>query len=150
MGTATFLVDLSFTNLSGTIPDGISPGNVFDISFTNIAGSIPASLTNKFTVLRARHTKLEGTIPSARTSFSFDELDLSGTDVSGTIPWSSWQSFKRLDLSRSKISGTIPAALAKIDFEVLDLSWTDVSGPIPDELCERCNTNSSKCNFQVW
>jgi hypothetical protein len=155
------LVDLSFTNFSGTIPDGISAGTVFDVSFTKIAGCIPDSLANKFTTLRAKHAKLEGTIPSASASFAFDELDLSGTNVSGTIPWSSWDSFRRLDLSRSKVSGTIPASLAKIDFEVLDLSWTDVSGTIPEALCERCNYNStdpgggptpgwvSPCKFQV-
>ncbi|KAM7263815.1 hypothetical protein ACFE04_001498 [Oxalis oulophora] len=107
-------LDISWTNVSGPVPEFISDFNLtfLDLSFNNLSGSIPSSLS-----------KLE----------SLNTLYLDRNKLTGTIPDSIGE-FKQeiyLELSHNQLSGPIPETFTKLDLFSFNVSYNKLSGQIP-------------------
>ncbi|KAL1533791.1 non-specific serine/threonine protein kinase [Salvia divinorum] len=136
-----FLLTVRRNQLSGIIPSSI--GNLVDLSYNNLSGSIPpqiSKLSSIAVVLNLSHNVLTGTIPSeVGTLRNLAAMDLSYNRLSGTIPTSlgSCVVLSSLRLGRNALQGEIPESLRDLrGLEYLDLSHNNLSGLIPKFLVE--------------
>ncbi|XP_024985144.1 receptor-like protein 7 [Cynara cardunculus var. scolymus] len=136
-------LDLSYTNLSGEIPDSISHLKSFNhlvLSRTYLSGKIPNSIGHLKSLnhLVLSHTNLSGEIPESIGHLkSLNLLDLSHTNLSGNIPDSigHLKSLNRLSLSHTNLSGEIPDSIGHLEsLNHLDLSYINFSEEIPESI----------------
>ncbi|GJX70312.1 leucine-rich repeat protein [Tanacetum coccineum] len=112
----TFLLDLSYNNLSGSIPSEIKDLrmlNILDLSYNNLSGNITSSLGGciSLTTLNLRGNIFQGIIPSSLSSLrGLEVLDISQNNLSGNIPqfFDKWFSIQFLNLSFNDFEGEVP------------------------------------------
>ncbi|XP_020084212.1 LRR receptor-like serine/threonine-protein kinase RCH1 [Ananas comosus] len=96
-------LDLSFTSLSGNIPDWIGNLNnlsILDLSENSLSGSIPASLGKlpKIRELSFNHNKLNGTVSESLGNLNeLTSLDLSSNSLVGVLSEHHFYNLTRLD-----------------------------------------------------
>ncbi len=142
-GTTVQMLDLSWNDLSGSIPPEV--GNLtglawLDLSFNQLLGSIPAELANlkSLDYLDLSFDQLSGPIPTELGNLArLTRLDLSHNQLTGPIAAevASLYSLQYLDLSQNQLTGPIPLELAGLrNLRHLALSFNRFTGPIPIEL----------------
>ncbi|KAH7315542.1 hypothetical protein KP509_21G054300 [Ceratopteris richardii] len=153
--SAISVLDLSFNNISGTIPSAMFSdcGSLswLDLSHNSIEGAIPEgiSLCSTLTHLDLSHNLLTSTIPpdiivpssTVLINTSMNHLNLSFNELSGHLP-DAFQSpvLTELDLSTNGFEGPIPPSLsASPSLQILNLSSNGLSGPIPSSMSKLIN-----------
>ncbi|KAG6595656.1 Polygalacturonase inhibitor, partial [Cucurbita argyrosperma subsp. sororia] len=106
-------LDISWTKISGTIPDflsSLSNLSYISLSFSNLSGAIPSSLSKlpNLSSLQLDRSKLTGQIPDSFGDFKAENFNLY--------------------LSHNKLTGKIPPSLSKVDFSAIDLSRNKLEG----------------------
>eukprot|EP00250_Pteridium_aquilinum_P019829 c24590_g1_i1 orf=204-2549(+) len=148
-------IDLSFNNLSDTIPPSSLPAlRELHLSHNSLQGPIPAQLTAlpSLALLDLSHNLLNGTFPLPLTLFSpnLSSLDLSFNALTGPLPpqIGNLSHLKFLDLSNNRFNSVIPAQLGNITvLETLDLSENSFNGTLPSSLARLKNLTSFNCSF---
>ncbi|RID66913.1 hypothetical protein BRARA_D02023 [Brassica rapa] len=151
------MLDLSFNNFTGSLPDPplsiklfLASRNSFtgdiplstcdrsyldalDLSYNNFSGAIPQSLS-KFKILNLRKNNLHGIIPNAFSSSSpLQTLDVGYNRISGQLPSSlvNFSSLRFLSVDHNNIKDLFPFWLKVLpDLQVLTLSSNTFHGPI--------------------
>ncbi|OVA09699.1 Protein kinase domain [Macleaya cordata] len=137
----SFVVDLSFNNISG----GISQDFLFDClqltgfkaAYNQIGGSIPPSIVDSemLQYIDLRGNRLTGSLPDTLGKLKdLKWILLGGNNLTGEIPaqFGDLASLTVLDLSANVLSGIIPSSLANAaNLEELLLDHNRLSGEIP-------------------
>ncbi|XP_004959355.3 probable LRR receptor-like serine/threonine-protein kinase At3g47570 isoform X1 [Setaria italica] len=137
--TSLVRVDLSYNDLSGSIPEeiGAIPRlKTLILAGNRLAGIIPLSLGTsaslRYVDLAANN--LSGAIPYFQKTTSLQLLDLSANFLSGSIPASlgNVSSLNYIRLAQNNLKGSIPEALGHIlNLSILDLGYNQLSGNVP-------------------
>ncbi|XVF03678.1 hypothetical protein REPUB_Repub05bG0014200 [Reevesia pubescens] len=122
-------LDLSFSNLSGSIPrslGNLSQLSYLDLSFNHLSGQIPSSITN---------------LPNEVNVFpNLIYVDLSSNLLNGTLP--SWlfniSSLKVISLSDNMLTGPIKEFQYK-SLEFISFSYNKLQGPLPSSISQQVN-----------
>nr|GEV16993.1 protein kinase-like domain-containing protein [Tanacetum cinerariifolium] len=132
---------LGDNKLSGKMPKQLlqlpSLTNFLDLSYNNLSGSIPSEIKElkMLSYLDLSYNNLLGNITSSLGEcISLTELYLHGNIFQGIIPssFSSLRGLKVLDISQNNLSGKIPQFLDKWNsLEFLNLSFNDFEGEVP-------------------
>ncbi|XP_049387384.1 LRR receptor-like serine/threonine-protein kinase GSO1 [Solanum stenotomum] len=134
-------LDISFTGISGELPDSIgtfSSLNILNLHRCQFSGSIPDSIGNLTQIreLILSHNHFTGHIPSTISKLKhLTSLDLSDNSFSGEIldVFSNLKELRTLYLSDNSFSGEIPDVFSNLkELRYLDLSDNSFSGEIPD------------------
>ncbi|XP_065847411.1 receptor-like protein EIX2 [Euphorbia lathyris] len=116
--TSLKMLDLSFNNLNGEIPDWL-----FDVG-------------HSLEYLILGRNNLSGSIPEAFGSvISLVKLDLSGNNIEGPLPTylcKKNSSLRELDLSHNNLNGTLEVLPCLSNLNVLDVSWNSFKGIVTD------------------
>ncbi|KAH7571173.1 hypothetical protein JRO89_XS05G0263700 [Xanthoceras sorbifolium] len=152
------VLDVSFTGLSGRLPNSI--GNLksmteLNLQGCNFIGSIPASLGNltKLTDLIISFNNFSSCIPPSLSNLrSVRTLALEDNHFVGTIPeiFVNLTQLSHLDLSGNQLSGPIPSSLSGLsNLEYFDLSGNSLNGTIPSSISElvKLDTISVSSNY---
>ncbi|KAI4353938.1 hypothetical protein L6164_002857 [Bauhinia variegata] len=135
------VLDLSFNNLSGNIPNCWTYGQsltTLNLANNHLSGPIPDSFGSLITLLTLSldRNNISGKIPlSLKNCKSLVLLDLGYNQLSGTIP--TWigeelQPLKALILSSNAFEGYIPLQLCQLkELVILAISLNQLSGAIP-------------------
>ncbi|KAD3066685.1 hypothetical protein E3N88_34565 [Mikania micrantha] len=133
----------SNNSLTGEFPSSIcnSPSlELLDLSFNNITGSIPPcleKLSNSLIVLNVRSNNLQGAIPNICTNESkLQMISLSDNKLEGQVPRSleNCESLQILDLGYNLIEGMFPFWLGTLsDLQVLILRFNKLRGDLPHQ-----------------
>ncbi|KAF8042001.1 hypothetical protein BT93_A0562 [Corymbia citriodora subsp. variegata] len=117
-GSLKILV-LSFTNISGRLPDSF--GNLRNLSRIELLncsfdGNIPSSFTNlsRLSYLDFSFNNFNGSIPSVSKSINLTQINLSHNKLTGQIDSTQWESLSSLlvlDLGFNLLEGNIPSSL---------------------------------------
>ncbi|KAI5056073.1 hypothetical protein GOP47_0029594 [Adiantum capillus-veneris] len=151
-GSTLSTVDLSFNNLTGTIPPELFSqcGSLtwLDISYNSIEGSIPegVSVCSTLVYLDLSHNLLKSTLPidiliplssssskDTKISASLTHLNLSFNELGGELP-DTLQSpvLVELDLSTNFFTGPIPHSISSsAALRLLNISCNALSGTLP-------------------
>ncbi|KAK8495937.1 hypothetical protein V6N12_041571 [Hibiscus sabdariffa] len=146
-------VDLSHSNLTGSLPDDLLLSNpdklqVLDLSFNNITGSISGlkleNSCNALLALDLSRNRIVDSIPVRLSNCTkLTALNLSSNSLTGEIPSSfgELKSLQRLDLSSNHLTGWIPSELGNACDSLLELrlSYNNLSGPVPGSLSSCSN-----------
>ncbi|WMV60164.1 hypothetical protein MTR67_053549 [Solanum verrucosum] len=126
--------------LEGVFPK-IHPSNTLlmelDISFTSISGKLPDSIGtfSSLNILNLKQCQFSGSIPDSIGNLTqITELLLSSNSFSGEIPdvFSNLQELRTLQLSYNSFIGSFPASILSLThLEYLGLSSNSLSGPLP-------------------
>ncbi|XP_048127223.1 receptor-like protein 6 [Rhodamnia argentea] len=130
---------LSFTNISGRLPDSI--GNLRNLSRIELVnctfdGNIPSSFTNlsQLAYLDFSFNNFTGSIPSLSKSKNLTQITLSHNNLTGQINSTQWEylsSLLILDLRFNSLKGDIPSSLFTIpSIQRLQLSNNQFSGQV--------------------
>ncbi|KAL3753569.1 hypothetical protein ACJRO7_000905 [Eucalyptus globulus] len=130
---------LSFTNISGRLPESI--GNLKNLSRIELEncsfdGNIPSSFTNlsQLAYLDFSHNNFTGSIPSLSRSKNLTKITLSHNNLAGQIDSTQWESLSSLlilDLRFNLLEGNIPSSLfTLLLIEKLQLSNNRFSGQV--------------------
>lgn len=124
-----YLLEITNTSLSGTIPDFLTGTNLsaLILSHNKLSGPIPRSLSNApfLRYVDLSYNQLSGSIPPGLLHWDYQFLILSNNQLSGQIPNSYGQGdLQTIDLSHNKLTGD-PSVLFSIDKPTnkIDLSW---------------------------
>ncbi|KAI4353931.1 hypothetical protein L6164_002851 [Bauhinia variegata] len=116
---------------------------ILDLSFNNLLGNIPNCWTygQNLTILNLANNHLSGPIPDSFGSLiRLQTLSLDGNNISGKIPLSlkNCKSLVLLDLGNNQLSGTIPTWIGEElhHLKALILSSNAFEGYIPPQLCQ--------------
>ncbi|PRP87460.1 putative leucine-rich repeat receptor-like protein kinase [Planoprotostelium fungivorum] len=135
-------IDLSFNQLSGSIPDisRLTSLQYLSLRGNELSGSIPSSIGD-LTALQSLDlslNRLNGSIPSSILNLTaLAILDLSFNELSGSIPSSigNMTALQSLDLSLNRLNGSIPSSIGNLTaLQSLDLSLNRLSGSIPSSI----------------
>ncbi|KAD3066673.1 hypothetical protein E3N88_34553 [Mikania micrantha] len=142
----------SNNSLTGEFPSSIcnSPSlELLDLSFNNITGSIPPcleKLSNSLIVLNVRSNNLQGAIPNICNNESkLQMISLSDNKLEGQVPRSleNCESLQILDLGYNLIEGMFPFWLGTLsDLQVLILRFNKLHGVI--RIPSKINANFPK------
>ncbi|XP_058183091.1 receptor-like protein 49 [Rhododendron vialii] len=143
--TSLTALDLSSTELSGNLPDGVfhfpNLQKLVLCDNLNLDINLPKSTWGSggsLWVLDLSETKLFGELPDSIGHLkSLKSLDLSWTSLSGELPDSIGylKSLKSLDLSSTSLSGELPDSIGYLNsLKSLYLSRTSLSGKLPDSI----------------
>ncbi|KAL6956201.1 protein kinase superfamily [Sarracenia purpurea var. burkii] len=139
-------LDLSFNNLSGTVPKSLgacSSLESLDLSNNNFSGELPIDTLLRMGSLKnvsLAFNNFVGALPDFFSNMTnLESLDLSSNSLSGLIPPGICQnprnSLKILYLQNNMLAGSIPASLSNCSQLVsLDLSFNYLTGTIPGSL----------------
>ncbi|CAD6268142.1 unnamed protein product [Miscanthus lutarioriparius] len=132
------MLDLSYNNLSGTIPSDflLHQGlQSVDLTGNMLSGAIPGTLSQSLYRLRLGGNQLGENIPvSVCDTLSMTFLDLDGNQLIGNIPpeLGGCKSLSLLNLASNNLNGSVPDSIGKLDkLVVLKLQKNNLSGPIP-------------------
>ena len=138
-------MDLSYNNLSGTIPPQLGEAiqlHQLDLSSNHLLGKIPrelGKLTSMFKLLLSNN-QLSGNIPSEVGNLvNLEHLGLASNNLSGSIPkWLGVLSkLSFLNLSKNEFVESIPDEIGNLhSLQSLDLSQNMLRGKIAQELGE--------------
>jgi len=142
LGNLRLLVlNLSYNNLQGTIPNEIfpsmSPVTNCVLSNNNLEGQIPPEVGNlrQLIELHLSSNRITGEIPdSLGHCQELQEIKIDQNLLTGNIPMSlgSMKSLSTINLSHNSLSGAIPTPLANLQFLTwIDLSYKNLKGEIP-------------------
>ncbi|MCO5552293.1 hypothetical protein L7F22_027618 [Adiantum nelumboides] len=159
-GSTLSTLDLSFNNLTGSIPPELFSqcGSLtwLDISHNSITGSIPEGVSACSTLvhLDLSHNLLNSTLPidiispfssstskSMKFSASLTYLNLSFNELGGELP-DTLQSpvLVVLDLSTNFFTGSIPSSISSSTaLRLLNFSCNTLSGPLPPAFSQLIN-----------
>ncbi|KAK6230536.1 hypothetical protein QUC31_002054 [Theobroma cacao] len=135
----TCSVNLSFNQLSGTLPSNRIVILFLDLSSNNLTGPLP-QMTNWLSTLNLSKNKFSGSIKSICNipAKLLKLLDLSNNLFSGVIPdcLARWRlSLKALNLAENNLSGSIPRSIGSLRIlRMLSLRGNSFSGPFPSSL----------------
>ncbi|KAH0711035.1 hypothetical protein KY284_012462 [Solanum tuberosum] len=133
-------LDISYTGISGELPDSIgtfSSLNILNLQRCQFSGSIPDSIGNltKIVELGLSLNHFTGHIPSTISKLKHLRiLYLSDNSFSGEIPdvFSNLQELRTLHLSENNFTGPFPASILSLThLEFLGMSSNSLSGPLP-------------------
>ncbi|XP_072055798.1 cuscuta receptor 1 isoform X5 [Arachis hypogaea] len=113
------ILDLSFNNLSGTLPPSCLNRLFINLQGNSITGKIPEASTNMSVLMDLSDNKFTGSIPESIYNLpNLRYLLLAGNDLQGQLSSQICQlkNLQALDLSRNNLSGFIPSCLNKIRF----------------------------------
>ncbi|KAI3461985.1 hypothetical protein Pfo_018648 [Paulownia fortunei] len=139
-------LDLSFNNLTGTVPENLAACSVLellDISGNNFSGELPVDTILKLSNLKTlvmSFNNFGGGLPDSLSKLvSLETLDVGSNNISGLIPSGICQdprnSLKELYLQNNRFTGLIPESLSNCSqLESLDLSFNYLTGTIPPSL----------------
>lgn len=139
-------LDLSFNNLLGPIPQGLSSCSVLEtlnLSGNNFSGELPINIVLKLQNLKKLglgFNKFLDTVPENMSSLSnLETLDLSSNSLFGSIPKTLCENprnkLRVLNLQNNMLNGPIPENLSNCTNLVsLDLSFNFLTGTIPGSL----------------
>jgi Leucine-rich repeat (LRR) protein len=136
-------IDLTFNNLTGTIPVEIGdfPNLVsLYLGGSPITGTLPDELENltSLTELCILETDINGALPSTLGNLSnLELLWMLGNQIEGSIPASlgDLSNLSVLVLSYNQLSGSVPPKLGNLSYLTLfGLNDNQLSGPLPSEL----------------
>lgn len=130
---------LSFTNISGRLPESI--GNLRNLSRIelvncNFDGNIPSSFTNllQLTYLDFSFNNFTGSVPSLSKSKSLTQITLSHNNLTGQIDSTQWEYLLNLiilDLRFNLLKGKVPSSLFTLpSIQKLQLSNNQFSGQV--------------------
>ncbi|KAI5672806.1 hypothetical protein M9H77_13170 [Catharanthus roseus] len=152
-------LDLSFNNISGTVPESLGTCSVlelFDISNNDFSGEIPVDTLFKMSKLKhlvLSFNNFVGNLPESLSELvNLETFDVSSNNISGLIPSgicqdSSRNGLKVLYLQNNLLSGPIPESLSNCSQLVsLDLSFNYLTGRIPSSL----GSLSKLRDLMVW
>uniref|UniRef100_A0A0E0BQG3 non-specific serine/threonine protein kinase n=1 Tax=Oryza glumipatula TaxID=40148 RepID=A0A0E0BQG3_9ORYZ len=137
----TFTFKASKNKLSGNIPSICSARRLqlIDLSYNNLSGSIPSCLMEDVTalqILNLKENKLVGTIPdNIKEGCALEAIDLSGNLFHGKIPRSliACRNLEILDIGNNEISDSFPCWMSKLPkLQVLVLKSNKFTGQIMD------------------
>ncbi|KAF5745184.1 protein BRASSINOSTEROID INSENSITIVE 1-like [Tripterygium wilfordii] len=144
--TSLVALDLSFNNLSGTVPSSLgscSSLQSFHISTNKLYGELPIDTLLEMSSLKHLDLSFNGFIgrlPDSLPKLSkLESLDLSSNNFSGSVPSGICQdpgnSLQELYLQNNLLTGSIPASLSNCSQLVsLHLSFNSLTGTIPSSL----------------
>ncbi|KAI4331605.1 hypothetical protein MLD38_029780 [Melastoma candidum] len=132
---------LSFTNMSGVLPESI--GNLRGLQSISLAncrftGLIPSSVANlsHLTYLDFSSNYLTGPLPTFSLLRNLTEMVLSHNNLTGDIHSTSWGDLRmlaNLDLGHNSLNGTIPSSLFTLPMiKQIGLSNNQFSGQLID------------------
>ncbi|KAL3744876.1 hypothetical protein ACJRO7_014049 [Eucalyptus globulus] len=137
------------TNVSGSIPQAVSAANlsVIDLSFNNLTGNIPevfGQLKNLY-CLNLEFNQLSGGIPEGIPSLpALSDIRLSNNNLSGTIPpdFGKFSPLRRFEVAFNNLTGAFPEQLCH-GGTLFGLAAMDnnLSGKLPESL-GNCSTLS--------
>lgn len=136
-------LDLSFTNLNGSLPENIGVVQSLeklDLSFSRFSGTIPITIGDLQNVLSVslNNNQLEGSIPyEVGQMKALKKVDMSCNKLTGTIPttFGRLNNLRVLCLRNNQLSGSIPSGISQLfSLSELDLSNNQLTGSIPDEI----------------
>ncbi|XP_006367495.2 receptor-like protein 12 [Solanum tuberosum] len=134
-------LDISYTGISGELPDSIgafSSLNILNLHDCQFSGSIPDSIGNltRITELALSYNHFTGHIPSTISKWKhLTRLDLSDNSFSGEIPdvFSNLKELRYLHLSSNSFIGLFPSSISNLThLQRLDLSSNSLSGSLPN------------------
>ncbi|KAF2907111.1 hypothetical protein DAI22_12g072000 [Oryza sativa Japonica Group] len=137
----TFTFKASKNKLSGNIPSICTAPRLqlIDLSYNNLSGSIPSCLMEDVTalqILNLKENKLVGTIPdNIKEGCALEAIDLSGNLFEGKIPRSlvACRNLEILDIGNNEISDSFPCWMSKLPkLQVLVLKSNKFTGQIMD------------------
>ncbi|CAH9129702.1 unnamed protein product [Cuscuta epithymum] len=144
------LLDISFNQLSGTLPNcwsSLSSLKVLNLGYNhNLSGTLPTSF-GSLASLKALHldnNKFTGPLPlSMKNCSSLVSLDLGHNDLFGPIPdWvgENLTQLVILVLTSNNFNASVPASMCHLQsLQLLDLSMNHISGTLPN-----CLSNLTK------
>jgi Leucine-rich repeat (LRR) protein len=131
------VLDISYTNLTGTIPEWFwavfANATSLDISYNQITGELPHDLEfMSVGLLQLRSNKLTGLVP--RLPESIKTFDISRNSLNGPLSLNFEAPLLQLVvLYSNQITGAIPAQICRWkQVRVLDLSDNLLAGELPD------------------
>ena len=135
------ILDLSFNNLSGVIPNCWRYGTkmiILNLANNSFTGSIPTSFDSLtyLHLLMMYNNKLSGTIPDTLKNCQYlTILDIGSNQLRGPIPYwigTDMQILEVLILGRNFFDENIPTTLCLLkSLKILDLSENQLTGAIP-------------------
>ncbi|KAH0706953.1 hypothetical protein KY289_012029 [Solanum tuberosum] len=134
-------LDISYTGISGKLPDSIgtfSSLNILHLGGCQFSGSIPDSIGNltQITELFLSYNHFTSHIPSTISKLKhLTNLHLSYNSFSGEIPnvFSNLQELRYLHLSNNSFIGLFPSSISNLThLQRLDLSSNSLSGSLPN------------------
>ncbi|KAL3530196.1 hypothetical protein ACH5RR_009518 [Cinchona calisaya] len=141
LSTSLSYLDLSFTGLSGKLPNGVfqlPKLQTLGLSYNeNLTANLPEFNCNRSSLqeLHLSHLNFSGELPNSIDCLkSLEVLNLRGSLLSGALPESigNLSELNLLDLSFNNFIGQIPAVISNlVQLAKLDLSDNQLSGQIP-------------------
>ncbi|GAB4838323.1 ubiquitin-protein ligase E3 Brl2 [Ancistrocladus abbreviatus] len=135
-------VDLSYNNITGSVPDTL-------LSSSSTSSSSSSSSSTKLQYLDLSFNKLTGPVSGMKIDShacnSLTYMDLSGNQLSGSVPFSlsNCTSLKSLNFSINMLTGEIPAKsfFEQLNsLERLDISHNYHTGSVPGGLGDACDS----------
>nr|AJZ70280.1 brassinosteroid insensitive 1 [Linum usitatissimum] len=151
-------LDLSFNNLTGSIPSGFERCSLslesLDLSVNNFTSELPVSTLLKLKRLKKidlAFNNFAGGLPDSFSELAdLEILDVSSNDLSGEIPTSICREskLKELYLQNNQFTGKIPESLNNCtELRALHLSFNYLTGTIPPSLGLLSNLQDLKLWF---
>ncbi|KAM0836967.1 hypothetical protein ACQ4PT_061978 [Festuca glaucescens] len=139
--TKLHTLNLSCNSFHGNIPNKLFTMSTLseglDLSYNNLSGSIPVEIGGLINLspLNISNNQLTGQIPSTLAQcVHLESLHLEGNLLDGQIPQSfaALRGISDMDLSQNNLSGPIPDFFQSFSsMSVLNLSFNNLEGPIP-------------------
>lgn len=128
------VIDLSYNNLSGPIPESISGKNlpalqILNLNDNKLSSSIPESLGSLKSLieLKLSHNLFSGPVPKQLSALSrLKSLDLCLNQIEGELPelfGSYFREMRYLDLSSNFLDGILPSSFSSMN----QLTYLDIS-----------------------
>ncbi|WVZ82230.1 hypothetical protein U9M48_029516 [Paspalum notatum var. saurae] len=132
-------VVLDNNQLSGAIPPGLRCRMILDLSYNNLTGQIPTGLSSFHTYLNLSNNLLEGPLQLEFGNMDMIQaLDLSANRLSGAIPAQIkvCLDLAYVNLSRNLLQGSLASSISTAlrSLHVLDVSFNSLTGVIPKSL----------------